>query len=76
MLDKLGQEITVGCKVIVVGGQGALQRMIVEKIGLKRTIKCRPTSEDSCAKVKKLFTKYSNESIVIDKLVELIEETK
>ena len=74
MIDKLGQEITVGCKVIVVGGQGELQRMIVEKLGNRHIIKCRPTSEDSCAKIKKLFDKRANQSIVIDRLVKLIEE--
>ena len=75
MLDKLNQEIKVGSKVIVVGGQGALQRMIVEGFAGKYRIKCRPTDEDSCAKVKKLFDKIAKESIVIDPLLELIEKT-
>ncbi len=76
MLDKLGQEIKIGDKVVVVGGQGALQRMIVEKVGERNRIGVRPTSEDSFAKVKKLFWKSANESIVINGLLELIEMGK
>jgi hypothetical protein len=70
VLDKLKQEIKIGSKVVVVGGQGALQRMIVEGFSPRGTnIKCRPTDEDSFAKVKKLFTKSANECVVIDELM-------
>jgi len=74
MLDKLGQEITIGCKVIVAGGHGELQRMIVEAIEPVRNlgpenIKCRATKEDSYAKVRKLMTKRAKQAIVIDSLI-------
>ena len=69
-LDKLGNEIKVGSKIVVSGGQGGLQRMIVESLTKgERIVKCRPTSEDSFAAVKKLFSKRADESIVIDNLI-------
>ena len=75
VFDKLGQQINVGDKVVVVGGQGELQRMIVESHTRGgRIIKCRPTDEDSCAKVKKLFSKRADQSIKIDKLIDLLSK--
>ena len=76
MLDKLENEIKIGSKIVVAGAQGELQRMIVEDFkpcerdSYHDVVKCRPTDEDSCAKVKKLFRKRAIQCIVIDELVE------
>ena len=82
-IDKLGNSVNIGDLIIVTGGQGALQRMIVEGFGQMRSIngnetpprivKCRPTSDDSFAKVKKLFNKQINECVVINSLLTHIE---
>jgi len=67
MVDKLDQEITICC--IVAGGQGALQRMKVEKIGRMNKTVCHQTMPDSCAQKMKLMWKSARESVVIDSLV-------
>ena len=69
MVDKLDQEITIGCIVVVAGGQGALQRMKVEEIGRMNKIACRQTMPDSCAQKMKLMWKSARESVVIDSLI-------